>query len=83
MYKMSGITEVFQKKGVKRFIIFGLIVLLLFSVKSMINLILLTFIFTFLMNQLVEFVAKRVRLKRVLLVTLMYTLIVGLLVLSQ
>ncbi|WP_391206811.1 AI-2E family transporter [Psychrobacillus sp. L4] len=79
---MSGITEVFQKKGVKRVIIFGLIVLLLFSVKSMINLILLTFIFTFLMDQLVEFVAKRVKLKRVFLVILMYSLIVGLLVLG-
>lgn len=47
--------------------------------RSMINLILLTFIFSFLMDRLVEFTAKRIRLNRRLLVLIMYTLIVGLL----
>lgn len=79
MFKMNGITEVFQKKGVKRFFIFALIVFILYMMRSMINLILLTFILSYLMNRLVEFVAKRVPLNRKLLVLLMYTLIVGLL----
>jgi predicted PurR-regulated permease PerM len=76
---MDRIVDVFQKKGVKRVIIFGLIVLILFSVRSMMNLILLTFIFAFLMDRLVEFTVKRVRLNRGLLVIVLYTVIVGLL----
>lgn len=76
---MNTVIELFQKKEVKRFIIFALIVLLLFSVRSMMNLILLTFIFSFLMNRLVEFTAKRVRLNRKLIVITLYTLIVGIL----
>lgn len=47
--------------------------------RSMINLILLTFIFAFLMNRLVEFTAKLIPLNRRLLVLLLYTLIVGVL----
>ncbi len=77
---MNGIVEIFQKKGVKRLIIFGLLVLILYAMRSMINLILLTFIFSFLMDRLVGFTAKRVPLNRRLLVLIMYTLIVGLLV---
>ncbi|MBM7601801.1 putative PurR-regulated permease PerM [Virgibacillus halotolerans] len=76
---MESIADFFQKKGVKRAIIFGLIVLILFSVRSMMNLILLTFIFTFLMNGLVEFTIARLKLNRTLLVLLLYTIIVGLL----
>ncbi|MBB4824773.1 putative PurR-regulated permease PerM [Sporosarcina luteola] len=76
---MDTIIELFRKKEVKRFIIFILIIIVLFSVRSMMNLILLTFIFTFLMNRLVEFTAKRVRLNHKLIVILLYTFIVGLL----
>ena len=76
---MDAITELFRKKGVKRFIIFALIILILFSVRSMMNLILLTFIFSFLMNRLVNFTVKRVPLNHKLIVMLLYTLIVGIL----
>lgn len=69
----------FQKKGVKRIIIFGLIVLILYSLRSMINLILLTFIFSYLMNRLIEFSAKRIPVHRRVLVLFMYTLIVSIL----
>lgn len=79
---MDAITEFFQKKGVKRIVIFGLIVFLLFSMRSMINLILLTFIFTFLMDRLVEFMFKRTRLNRKVLVVLMYSIIIGILTLG-
>lgn len=69
----------FQKKGVKRIFIFALIVLILYSLRSMINLILLTFIFSYLMNRLIEFTAKRIPVNRRVLVLLMYTAIVGIL----
>ncbi|WP_203249021.1 AI-2E family transporter [Sporosarcina beigongshangi] len=76
---MEVITDFFKNKSVKRVIIFALIIFILFSVRSMMNLILLTFIFSFLMNRLVEFTVKRVRLNRKLLVILLYTTIVGIL----
>lgn len=76
---MNALIELIQKKEVKRLIIFALIIVLLFSVRSMMNLILLTFIFSFLMNRLVEFTAKHVRLNRKLIVITLYTLIVGIL----
>ncbi|WP_235872272.1 AI-2E family transporter [Siminovitchia acidinfaciens] len=76
---MTDVAAFFQKKGVKRIIIFGLIVLILYSLRSMINLILLTFIFSYLMNRLIEFTAKRIPLHRRVLVLIMYTAIVGIL----
>lgn len=74
---MDTIMDFFQKKGVKRFLIFALILFVLFSVRSMMNLILLIFIFTFLMNGLVEFTMKRIKINRTVLVLFLYTLIVG------
>ena len=55
---MNGLFDIFEKKGPRRLIIFALIILILFSVRSMMNIILLTFIFAFLMNRLVEFTVK-------------------------
>ncbi|WP_059173925.1 AI-2E family transporter [Bacillus sp. FJAT-27445] len=79
---MEALAELVRNKGVKRLIIFSLIVLFLYSVRSMINLLLLTFIFAFLMDRLVEFTARRIRINRRLLVFFIYSLIVGLLTLG-
>ncbi|MFJ8066073.1 AI-2E family transporter [Psychrobacillus sp. NPDC096426] len=79
---MDVVTEFFQKKGVKRVLIFAFIVFILYSMRSMMNLILLTFIFTFLMDRLIEFVVKYIRLNRKTLVIILYSLIVGLLTLG-
>lgn len=76
---MDSIPAFFQRKEVKRFIIFALIIIVLFSVRSMMNLILLTFIFSYLMNRLVAFTVKRLRLNHKLIVIFLYTLIVGIL----
>jgi len=76
---MDTIVELFQKKGVKRFFIFALIVFILFSVRSMMNLILLIFIFSFLMNGLVEFTMRRIKLNRTVLVLFLYLCIISLL----
>lgn len=76
---MESIIDFFRKTGVKRIVIFSLIVLILYSVRSLMNVILLTFIFSFLMNRLVEFTLKRVKFNRSILVLLLYSVIVGLL----
>src|SRR5699024_6121182 len=76
---MESIVDFFRKTGVKRIIIFGLIILILYSVRSLINIILITFIFSFLMNGLVEFTMKRIKFNRSILVLLLYSVIVSLL----
>ena len=75
---MNGLFDIFEKKGPRRILIFALIILILYSVKSMMNIILLTFIFAFLLDRLIEFTVKRVRLNRKLLVILLYSVIVEL-----
>jgi len=72
------INKLMQSSGFKRISIFVLIALLLYAMKSMINLILLTFIFTFLMDRLVQFIEKKVPLNRKLIVVISYASIVGL-----
>ncbi|EKN62558.1 hypothetical protein BABA_25461 [Neobacillus bataviensis LMG 21833] len=76
---MPMINKLMQSSGFKRIAIFVLIAIILYSMRSMINLILLTFIFTFLMDRLVQFIEKKVSLNRRLLVVVSYASIVGLL----
>lgn len=70
--------KILQSRGFKRFIILVLIALVLYALREMINLILFTFIFAFLMDRLVGFIAKRVPINRKLLVVISYAVIVGL-----
>jgi predicted PurR-regulated permease PerM len=73
------VNKMLQSSGFKRIVIFAVIILVLYLLKDMLNLILLTFIFTFLMDQLVKFVSDRIPLNRKLIVVILYALIVGLL----
>lgn len=73
------INKLLQHSGFKRILIFVFISIVLFLMKDMINLILFTFIFTFLMDRLVGFLSKKVPLNRRLLVIISYSSIVGLL----
>ncbi len=72
------INKILQSSGFKRILIFVLISLVLYALREMINLILLTFIFAFLMDRLVNFVSKRIPLNRKLIVIILYAVIVGL-----
>lgn len=72
------INKLFQSSGFKRILIFALIAGILYAMKSMINLILLTFIFAFLMDRLVQFIEKHISLNRKLIVIVSYACIVGL-----
>lgn len=53
--------------------------LVLYLLKDMINLILFTFIFSFLMDRLVNSIMRKISINRTLLVIILYTFIVGLL----
>ncbi|GHH97586.1 AI-2E family transporter [Neobacillus kokaensis] len=73
------INKFMQSSSFKRILIFVFIALIIYAMKSMINLILLTFIFTFLMDRLVQFIEGKIPLNRKLLVIISYSSIVGLL----
>ncbi|MEH7439178.1 AI-2E family transporter [Neobacillus drentensis] len=73
------INKILNSSGFKRISIFVLIALVLYAMQSMINLILLTFIFTFLMDRLVQFIERKIPLNRKLIVVTSYACIVGLL----
>ncbi|MEH7118551.1 AI-2E family transporter [Neobacillus vireti] len=73
------INKLMQSSGFKRISIFVIIALILYAMRSMINLILLTFIFTFLMDRLVQFIEKKIPLNRRFIVVISYACIVGLL----
>ncbi|MEH7252483.1 AI-2E family transporter [Neobacillus niacini] len=73
------INKLLQSSGFKRISIFVLLALVLYALKDMINLILFTFIFTFLMDRLVIFLAHKIPINRKILVIASYTTIVGLL----
>lgn len=70
--------KILQSSGFKRVVIFVLIGLILYVLREMINLILLTFIFAFLMDRLVKFVSDRLPINRKLIVIISYALIFGL-----
>lgn len=76
---MEKITEYLQKTGFKRIIIFSIIIIALFALRSMINVILLTFIFSFLMDRLVELVTRKFHLNRIVTALVSYSAIIGLL----
>ena len=73
------INNLLQSSGFKRISIFVLLALVLYALKDMINLILFTFIFTFLMDRLVIFLSHKIPINRKILVIASYTTIVGLL----
>lgn len=76
---MENLNQLFQKDGFKRVVIFSIIVLALIALRSMINVILLTFIFAFLMDSLVELIVKRFPVNRQLTVLILFVTIIGLL----
>lgn len=73
------INNLLKSSGFKRISIFVLLALVLYGLKDMINLILFTFIFTFLMDRLVIFLNRKLPLNRKILVIASYSTIVGLL----
>ncbi|MBS4189664.1 AI-2E family transporter [Bacillus sp. FJAT-49705] len=76
---MEMIRSLINNHSLKRFIIFSILVLLLYMLRSMINLILITFIFSFLMDRLVNLVSNKFNLHRKLTVIILYLVLVGLL----
>ncbi|AJO24487.1 AI-2E family transporter [Weizmannia coagulans] len=69
--------SLFQKRGVRRVLIFVLLTLILYFLRSMMDLMLLTFIFSYLVNRLQKIVTRWFPIKRRLAVLIVYILILG------
>ncbi|MED4904816.1 AI-2E family transporter [Parageobacillus thermoglucosidasius] len=76
----SEILQFFKRSTWKRIVIFSVLIFILYLVRSILNIILLTFIFSFLMNGLVDFISKRIRINRKIIVLLLYVAVVSILV---
>ncbi|MEH7392623.1 AI-2E family transporter, partial [Bacillus sp. JJ1474] len=76
---MESIRSLINNNAFKRLLIFSILVFLLYMLRSMINLILITFIFSFLLDRLVNIVSNKFKLHRKLTVLISYLLIIGLL----
>lgn len=76
---MEKIRSYMNNNGFKRVAIFGILVFTLYILRSMINLILITFIFSFLMNRIVNIVTTKFNLPRKLTVIISYLVIIALL----
>ncbi|MCI1881382.1 MAG: AI-2E family transporter [Sporolactobacillus sp.] len=72
---MDLLINYLKKRSVRRVLIFALLILMLYLMRSMIDLLLLTFIFSFLVDRLEMFVHRKLRLPRRLIVIVLYILI--------
>lgn len=70
----SEVKKIFQGTGWKRVIIFAILIFVLYLLRGIINIILLTFIFSFLMNGLERFISRRVPLNRKITIFILYSL---------
>lgn len=74
---MENLKNWLQSSGIKRVIIFAILVFALFLMRSMINVILITFIISFLMDRLVNLVLKKVNINRKFTVIGLYLFIIA------
>lgn len=78
---MEFITDLFKKEATKEISVFLLIVLFFYSMRKMLNLFLLTFLFTFLIYSLQQFIVKKFlvknRLNELLVTIILYILLIS------
>ncbi|MFT8319054.1 MAG: AI-2E family transporter [Sporolactobacillus sp.] len=72
---MSVLLDYLRRQSVRRVLIFALLIFILYLLRSMIDLLLLTFIFSFLIDRLETFLHRRIRVPRRLVVIILYCLI--------
>lgn len=72
---MNLLIDYLKRQSVRRVLIFALLIFILYLVRSLIDLLLLTFIFSFLIDRLETFVHRKLRIPRRLVVIVLYSLI--------
>lgn len=74
-WTMNKFMDYLRQQSVKRVLIFALLIFILYLLKSLVNLFLLTFIFSFLIDRLETFVHRKLKVPRRLIVIILYCLI--------
>lgn len=81
---MIQVKNFFQSRGFQRLLVLVILALILYGLKSMINLILITFILTFLMDRFQRFISERlnrfVRINRKAIIAFLYIVLVAFIV---
>ncbi|EUJ31508.1 UPF0118 membrane protein ydbI [Listeria floridensis FSL S10-1187] len=72
---MEWLNQLLKKDTLRRLLVFVLLGVVLYFIRSMINLVILTFIFAFLVTRLENVILKRVRVPRKLIVIVLYLLV--------
>ncbi|EML9734956.1 TPA: AI-2E family transporter [Bacillus cereus] len=73
---MNEVKNFFRSRGFQRFLVLIILTLVLYGLKSMINLILITFILTFLMNRFQRFISKKLKVNRKVVIACLYIILV-------
>ncbi|EDZ51499.1 TPA: AI-2E family transporter [Bacillus cereus] len=73
---MNEVKNFFRSRGFQRFLVLIILTLVLYGLKSMINLILITFILTFLMNRFQRFISKKLKMNRKVVIACLYIILV-------
>ncbi|EIE5737007.1 AI-2E family transporter, partial [Listeria innocua] len=77
---MKELSLFLQNRSVRRVGVFLLIAFVLYLLRSQMNIILLTFIFSYLITRLENFILRRISIYRQIIVLLLYVLIAGVIV---
>ncbi|AQY51034.1 hypothetical protein PWEIH_13290 [Listeria weihenstephanensis FSL R9-0317] len=72
---MDAVIKLFYNRSFRRVLVFILVAVVLYLLRSMIDIILLTFIFSFLINRLENFILKRISIYRKVIVIILYVFI--------
>ncbi|MBE5105106.1 AI-2E family transporter [Bacillus thuringiensis] len=73
---MMTVKNFFQSRGFQRFLVLLIVALVLYGLKSMMNLILITFILTFLMDRFQRFISKKLKVNRKVVIACLYIILV-------
>ncbi|MGZ9584659.1 AI-2E family transporter [Paenibacillus marinisediminis] len=60
---MNGLQQLLQSKGMKRFLVVVLLLVFIYTFRGMMNLLLIFYILTYLMNQLHKFLTRKMKIK--------------------
>ncbi len=74
---MNEVKNFFRSRGFQRFLVLIIVALVLYGLKSMINLILITFILTFLMDRFQRFISKKLKVNRKIVIACLYIILVS------
>ncbi|MED0986833.1 AI-2E family transporter [Bacillus paramycoides] len=72
---MNEVKNFFRSRGFQRFLVLIILALVLYGLKSMINLILITFILTFLMDRFQRFISKKLKVNRKVVIACLYIIL--------